>query len=145
MPARITARIDGVKALLRDLVDDPVHAKPWTDALEEGAGLAEKALKHYAPGTSTKGQTKTALGKGAVPKWGRARMPNRLTGSKGKKVRVMGMLHGSRRIKFHYRTGPLPGGLTYDWFEKARKSVEGQTVKLLTRAESQIESRWGRK
>lgn len=146
-PARITVRVDGVQALLRQLQTDPVHAKPWTKALKEGAELAEKALKHYAPGQSAKSKIKTAIGKGAVPKWGRARIPNRLGkgGRKNKGFRILGALHGSKRIRYHYRTGPLSGKLTYDWFEIARRSVRDQIVKLITRAEQEIERSWGKR
>lgn len=143
-PARITVRIDGVQAVLRNLRDDPVHAKPWTDALKEGAQLAEKALKHYAPGGGK--DVKVALQKRPVPLWGRARMPNRIKGRTrdGRPFRVLGALHGSKRIRYHYRSGPFSGGLTFDWFEKARRSVRDEIVRLISRAEREIEKRWNR-
>jgi hypothetical protein len=146
-PARITVRVEGVQALLRDLRDDPVHAKPWIKALHEAAKLAEGALRKHAPGTKSKGDIKMAFGKGPVPKWGRARMPNRIRGKSrdGRPFRVLGALHGSKRIKFHYRSGPLSGKLTFDWFEIARRSVRDPIVRLVTRAEREIESRWGRR
>lgn len=138
MTARITVRVEGIQALLRDLRDDPVYAKPWIDALKAASELAAAGLKRHVPG-GRGADIKVAIQKADVPKWGRARMPSRRRG----KFRYLGALHGSRRIAFRYRTGPFRGQRTRDWFEKARASVRDRIVALITAAERKIESQWG--
>lgn len=144
-PARVTYRTDGwpkLKALLNEM--DPFYALPWIDALGEGSELAQKAIQQYAPGTSGE-FVKTAMQKRPVPLWSRARIPNRIKGKArdGRPFRVLGALHGSVRIKYKFRSGPHSGELTFGWFDKAQKAVQGMIWPLLSKAEKAIEKRWG--
>ena len=145
-PARITARIDGwdkLKKLLNG--SDPFYALPWIDALGEASELAQKAIEEYAPG-SQQGKVKTAMQKRPVPLWARARVPNRIRGKArdGRPFRVLGALHGSKRVKYNFRSGPHSGELTFGWFDKARDAVMNKIWPLLTKAEREIEKRWNR-
>lgn len=139
-PARITARIDGVRELLRDLRDDPIYAKPWRGALEKGADIAAVGLRQWRPG---KGNVlaRTAVDRREVPLWSRARIPMRTR----KGFRYLGALHGSKRIRYHYRSGPHGSSLTFGWIDKARDAVQSKIWPLLAEAEAKIERAWGRR
>lgn len=143
-PAKITVRIDGWPKLRKMLEESgPFWALPWTDALGEASEVAKKALQLYAPGASGQG-VKTAMQKRPVPLWARARMPAMTRGKSrsGQPFRVLGALHGSKRIKYHFTTGPWRGQLTYGWFDKARDVVLGKIYSLLSAAEKEMEKRF---
>lgn len=138
MTAKITVRIEGVRTLLRDIREhDPVYAEPWEKALNAAVRLAEKAVKARAPG-SLGHYVKTKVQARPVPLWGRVRLPNKSR----RGFRYPGALQGGKR--YHYRSGSYRGQETRGWFTKARKSVEGEIAKLLSKAEREIEQRWGK-
>lgn len=144
MPARVTVRLEGWNKL-RKLLDesDPFYALAWADALGEASEVAKRAIETYAPG-SQQGKVATALQKRTIPLWARARIPNRIRGKarNGQPFRVLGALHGSKRVPYRFRGGPYSGQLTHGWFDRARDAVMKAVWPLLSKAEREIEKAW---
>ncbi len=141
----IDIRVDGVRKLLRKLQDDPVHARPWTAALNTAVRIAFDETRRRAPkltGALTASITHSTQ-KRPVPLWGKVTFPNRVKkgGKRGKGFRYGGALEGGSR--YHYRSTPFAGKPTRGWFSGSLDRVQEQINDLLSSAAREIQSAWG--
>ncbi len=140
----IDIQVQGVRKVLRLLREDPVHARPWTKALQNATDIAYREAQHRAPKQTgaLESSIRKRLQKAEVPLWAKVVFPNRVKpgGKRGKGFRYGGALEGSS--KFHYRSGPFMGQPTKGWFSGSLDKVQQQINSILARAAKEIESRW---
>lgn len=139
----MTARIEGLKKLLRDLrTEDPIYAEPWREALTEATEIVQREAQGRAPSATGKlrGSITTKLQAQPVPRWGAVRANARRGKTRYGFVLNWGQAQrGAGVVTFHSGGQPTKG-----WFTGALSKLQAHVNGLLDRAARQIEARWGR-
>ncbi len=141
---RLKASVSGLDELLSKLWAEPIHARPWRNALRAAINLGVRVAQSRAPKETGK-LARTVRGKLArtrVPEWGV------VTAGRSRKGFRFGFAldagHGKRRTgtryEFHFRGTDRS---TQGWFTDTRDVVQSEVNRLLSQAAKEIEASWG--
>ena len=134
-------RIRGLNHILSRL-SEPMYAKPWRDALEGSALIAEDEGIQHAPVDTgwMRSQLTHSLDPATVPLWAKVGTNVRARGVSYPAVLEAGTDRRGRR--YHYRRGPRAGQPTEKWLGGSIVAVAPRIKARLEKAAKQIEASW---
>ena len=137
---RATARIDGIRPLLRQLrTEDPVFSEPWTEGLTEATKYAHRVVNSRAPYLTGNLQARITdkIQAKPVPTWGRV-----TANASSHGVRYGFVLNAGHRkqVTLHYHGTSRP---TKGWFTSVLHDLQARINQILSRAAAETEKRWG--
>lgn len=136
-----SVRVEGIRPILRGMsAENPCWAGPWVRGLTELTNDLAATTREVVPvGTGRMQATiKAKLQARPIPLWGKMQMRVGF----GKGTRYGGILHGSKRIVYHYRSGPKTGDPTYGWMYVPLAKLKPKLDQMIPSMIRQIESTW---
>lgn len=138
---RVRIQVKNYKEIMAKLRSDVLLSEPWKQGMSEIGDLGYDKGQERAPrGTGgLAGSLAKKMSNKPVPTWVKVR-----TNRSRKGFRYGYALNSSRRVAYHYRSGPYKGKRTYHWLTGIIDVIRGDVNRILAGVAREVEKRWAR-